>query len=152
MSDPKIDNTPAEYRTPSDAETAAELKKQVREAIPGATDADVAAKTAELKAACAVGWSVPEAGETGKLVVLHKGIGKTVADALADLAAASAPPPPPKTAMELTAEHVMKHRAERQAKFNPATSPSMPPADKPWTDLTTAEHMARWRAGLRPNC
>jgi len=61
-------------------------------------------------------------------------------------------PPPPKTAEERTAEHVLQHRAERQAKFNPANSPNLPPADKPWKDLTAAEHMARYKAGLRPDC
>jgi len=107
----KIDNTPV-YRSIGDAERP-ELERQIREATPGATDADVEGKVAELKAS---GIVVSSTQEPGKLLVYQQREMRTVADALANLK-----PPAPKR--ETQAEQAARVLAEWNAGGNPGPKP-----------------------------
>jgi hypothetical protein len=64
-----------EYRSPSPAETTAELERRVREAVPGISDADLAAKTAELRDR--VAWTLPQAGGGARELLARPGVAAT---------------------------------------------------------------------------
>jgi hypothetical protein len=139
----ETDNT-AEFRSHSDAETAAELEHQIRTALPAASDADVADKAAALKAAGAIGWSVPQAaGETSELLIAQKGKVRSIADALADLGTEPpAPTAPPKQVIPPTADFMANRHAERNAAAAPLADPAPGvPDDK----LTAEQYVQRQR-------